>query len=132
LRVPERIEFKLLILCHKCTRGTAPVYLQDLLQVQQTSRSLRSSDGLLLVQPIPRGRLVTYGDGAFCIAPRLWNKLPLDLRQVMSTSVFVTHLKTYLCSLWHVILLLLNDKVFVFYLLWVLGLRFLPPSENLK
>jgi hypothetical protein len=45
-----------------------------------------------------RGRLVTYGDRTLlCIAPRLWNKLPLDLRQVMSTSVFVRHLvKTYL------------------------------------
>lgn len=95
LRVPERIEFKLLMLCHKCIRGTAPVYLRDLLQVQQPSRSLRSSDGLLFVQP--RGRLVTYGDRAFsCIAPRLWNKLPLNLRQVTSTPVFVRHLKSYL------------------------------------
>ena len=96
LRVQERIEFKILLLCHKCTMGTAPLYLQELLQVKQPTRALRSSaDGLLFVQP--RARLVTFGDRAFsCVAPKLWNQLPIGLRTLTSTPVFAGQLKTYL------------------------------------
>ena len=85
LRVQERIEFKIILLCHKCIMGTAPVYLQELLQVKQPVRSLRSSDGLQLIQP--RGRLVAFGDRAFsCIAPRLWNQLPLKQHLCLRSS----------------------------------------------
>ena len=44
------------------------------------SRTLRSSDKELLVQP--RCHLKTYGEQAFSfIAPKLWNTLPLSIRR---------------------------------------------------
>ena len=95
LRVPERIEFKVLLLCHKCIIGTAPKYLEELVTPYNPGRNLRSADGSLLVQP--RGRLASYGDRAFlCAAPRLWNSLPRDIREISSTPVFVRRLKAFL------------------------------------
>jgi len=38
-----------------------------------------------------------FGDRAFCVAaPRVWNRLPADLRQLRSTHFFRRHLKTFL------------------------------------
>ena len=37
-----------------------------------------------------------FGDRAFCVAaPRVWNRLPADLRQLRSTQTFRRHLKTF-------------------------------------
>jgi len=95
LRVPERIEFKVLLLCHKCIVGEAPVYLRELLTSHTTTRHLRSTGGQLLAQP--RGRMVSYGDRSFsCAAPKLWNSLPRSIREITSTPVFIRHLKTHL------------------------------------
>ena len=42
-------------------------------------------------------KLKTYGDRALSIAaPKLWNKLPLDIMLSSSVTVFKTKLKTYL------------------------------------
>ena len=38
-----------------------------------------------------------FGDRAFCVAaPRVWNRLPADIRQLRSTQTFRRHLKTFL------------------------------------
>ena len=95
LRIPERIEYKILLLCHKCISGVAPTYLQELLHVYCPTRSLRSCDSLLLVEQ--RERVLSYGGRAFqCAAPRLWNQLPAHIRKIESTPVFARHLKTFL------------------------------------
>ena len=72
LPVHERIRFKILLMTFKCLNQLAPSYLSDLLIHYRLSRTLRSSDKELLVQP--RCHLKTYGERAFSfIAPKLWN-----------------------------------------------------------
>ena len=72
LPVHERIRFKILLMTFKCLNQLAPSYLSDLLIHYRPSRTLRSSDKELLVQP--RCHLKTYGERAFSfIAPKLWN-----------------------------------------------------------
>jgi len=45
----------------------------------------------------PRANLKMYGERAFSVAvPRLWNKLPLQIRLSSSEAVFEANLKTYL------------------------------------
>ena len=93
-----RIHFKILLLVFKCLNGLAPTYLSDLLHYHNSPRLLRSSFQNLLA--VPKSRLKTYGDRAFSVvAPRLWNKLPLELRSVTSVDQFKTQLKTYLFKL---------------------------------
>ena len=96
LPVSQRIQGKLNILCYNCiTRGIAPSYLRDRLQLYTPSRTLRSaSDALGLL--IPCSRLSTVGSRAFSVfGPSTWNDLPLPLRQKLSIG-FKSNLKTFL------------------------------------
>ena len=100
LRVPERITYKLCVLVHNCLHGTAPRYLQDVIQpVAVTSRRrLRSTSSSALVVPVTRR--TTIGDRAFAVAgPRAWNSLPQFVTDSPSPGTFRKYLKTYLFSL---------------------------------
>ena len=97
LPVKYRIEYKIGLIVFKCLHGLAPPYLSDLLKPYVPMRSLRSANRDLL--QIPRSRLCTFGDKTFAsFAPRLWNSLPVHLRQIESLSQFKSFYKTYLFS----------------------------------
>ena len=77
--------FKLLLLKCKYLNALAPVYINRLLHHYTPLRSLRSSDSnfLLTMKTIT----VTYGDRSFAaIAQKLWNQLPLSIRQSNSVD----------------------------------------------
>ena len=95
LPVRQRISFKVLVLTYQALHGTAPQYMTDLLSWYQPTRSLRSSDALLLTAP--QSRLTRFGDRAFQhAAPRLWNGLPISLRSANNLNSFNKALKTFL------------------------------------
>jgi len=75
LKVPERIQFRLCVLTHRCLHGTAPPYLAETLQSTadvQGRRRLRSASTSTLV--VPPTRRATIGDRAFpAAASRTWN-----------------------------------------------------------
>ena len=97
LPVRYRIIFKILLLTYKALNGQAPSYIKDLLKYRNSGRVLRSSNEHLLDEPV--AKLKTYGDRAYSVAaPKLWNKLPLDIRLSSSVTVFKTKLKTYLST----------------------------------
>lgn len=59
---------------------------------------LRSADQLIM--NVPKTKRKLRGDHAFAMAaPKLWNDLPLPIRQVSSSSLFKSSLKTPLFSL---------------------------------
>ena len=94
LPVIERCEYKVLLMVFKALHNTAPVYIKDMIKLYQSSRTLRSSDKILLEVPKCRTK---YGERSFmCMIPRLWNKLPSELRTVSVLSVFQRSLKTHL------------------------------------
>lgn len=103
LRVPERIQYKLCVLVHRCLHGAAPLYLSDLLQPvaevdSRRRRRLRSASTANLV--VPTTRRSTIGDRAFAVAgPRAWNSLPAAVHQSPSLNTFKKNLKTFLFSL---------------------------------
>jgi len=95
LPVLYRIEYKILLITHKCLHGIAPEYLASRLQKYVPGRALRSADQYLLVER--RANLRSYGDRSFSVAaPKLWNNLPLDLRKCDSLISFKAQLKTFL------------------------------------
>ena len=95
LPISQRISYKILLLTFKSLMGCAPSYLQDLIQISNQSRSLRSNDQKLLV--CPRSKSVRYGDRCFrAAAPKLWNTLPNHVRQSETVSQFKSQLKTHL------------------------------------
>jgi len=95
LPVNYRIILKILLLTYKALNGLAPDYIKDLLKYNDSRRTLRSTNNRLLDEP--RANLKTYGESAFSVAaPRLWNKLSLQIRLSSSEAVFKTYLKTHL------------------------------------
>lgn len=98
LPVHFRIHYKIILFVFKSLNGLAPLYLSELLHVHSPTRSLRSADQLLL--NVPRVKRKLRGDKAFSVAgPRLWNSLPLQIRQASSLSIFKSLLKTHLFRL---------------------------------
>jgi hypothetical protein len=98
LPVKHRIHFKVLLLTFKALHGQGPQYLLDLLAWYTPQRTLRSSRNLLL--HVPQTHLKTYGDRAFeAAAPKLWNALPLHVRESNSVLCFKQNLKTHLFKL---------------------------------
>ena len=95
LPISFRIDFKTLLLTYKCLNNCAPQYLSDLLQRRTLDRTTRSASLGLLV--VPESRRKSFGDRSFAVAaPRLWNDLPLFIRQAGSVAAFKKNLKTHL------------------------------------
>ena len=95
LPVRFRVEYKIGLIVFKCLNALAPSYLTDLLQPYVPTRSLRSAGKGLL--QVPRSRLSTFGARSFAsFAPKLWNDLPVALRNSESLDIFKSMYKTYL------------------------------------
>ena len=98
LPIRQRIKCKMLMIVYKALNGQAPSYIIELnLKFQTHGHNLRSTQDTLALQ-IPQSRTkVTLGDRSFlCAAPRLWNKLPVDIRKSQTLESFKSKVKTYL------------------------------------
>ena len=85
------------MLVHKCIYGVAPQYLLDLIKIEESSRyQLRSDRGILLMDNTYRTKK-TLGHRAFeNTAPKVWDRLPLEIRQCQSLNIFKVLLKAHL------------------------------------
>ena len=96
LPIIYRIQFKILLFVFKAFNGLAPLYISELLQPKPVPRyNLRSSVNTLLLPTFKS--LATLGDRSFTFAaPKLWNKLPCDIRNARNLDHFKRLLKTHL------------------------------------
>ena len=81
LPVKQRIDFKLAVMVYKSLHGFAPSYLsEDCQLVTEVGRwHLRSSDAYMCTAPRTQSQM---GDRSFTAAgPRLWNNVPIEIRQ---------------------------------------------------
>ncbi len=98
LPVDHCVKFKLLYLTYKALHRLAPTYLSNLLQKYCQPRSLCSAEHEFLC--VPKVHTKKYGERAFTHAAlKLYNKLPLSIRQSASLNVFKANLKTHLFKL---------------------------------
>ena len=97
LPVKYRIIFKVLLITFKAIHGLAPVYISELISIRDVSLSrycLRLTNSLMLNYPALKSRK-TLGDRSFFVAaPKLWNELPSDIRDLNSINKFKTAIKT--------------------------------------
>jgi len=100
LPVWQRIEFKIAVLVYKALNWLSPQYLADDCQLITTTGLWRLRSSSVATCYIPRTR-TTLGDRSFTAAgPRLWNSLPLHLRNCeMSLLEFRRLLKAHLFGL---------------------------------
>jgi hypothetical protein len=96
LTVKNRIVYKLLLLTYKALNGQTPPYICELLKLHVPGHSgLRSGCQNLL--HVPRYSTSSYGLRAFSVAaPKLWNRLPLEIRNSRTVNNFKSMLKTHL------------------------------------
>ena len=75
--------------------GTAPDYIQSLVQPYTPTRHLRSSlDNSLVVPPLKSAR--SQPKLFSCLAPQWWNHLPTSIRDTDCLSTFKESLKMHL------------------------------------
>ena len=100
LSLKQRIHFKILLFAFKGIHSIAPSYIQNLVSLKsQGAYNFRSSGGILLASPTFRTK-VTLGDSSFLVAaPKLWNALPREPRDIPNLHTFKGNLKTYLFKL---------------------------------
>jgi hypothetical protein len=96
LPIKARINFKILVYMYNCSVGKAPAYLIDLLTPQTAKRSLRSSQSSVGSFVVPFNKNKTFADRSFStVGPRLWNKLPIEIRESETVDIFKKQLKTH-------------------------------------
>ena len=95
LPVNQRIKYKVLLMIFKCRNDMSPSYISEIFVPYQPARNLRSSDADLLVVPFTRSSYIRERAVSHA-GPRLWNALPLDIRQSASVDIFKKKLKTFL------------------------------------
>src|SRR6218665_2455177 len=89
LKIPERIEYKAILLTYNTLQSSQPSYLRHLFTIQP-DRSTRSSSALTLLRPSVTSTL-KFSDRCIAIAVLpLWNKLPPALRQPSDPSFELT------------------------------------------
>jgi hypothetical protein len=97
LPIPERIDFKILLLVYKSLHKKSPEYIYEMLDLKSSSSrySFRSQNDMTL--NVPRTKCRTLGDRAFSYAgPYLWNKLPKDVQSAQNIESFKKKLKTFM------------------------------------
>ena len=95
LPVKVRCEYKVLVLVFKCLNNLAPSYLSNLLSPQSVADNTRSASRNMLAIPFIKRK--TFADRSFSVAgPKLWNKLPENIKCSSSIEDFKKQLKTYL------------------------------------
>ena len=83
LPVEQMIRYKIAVLGFKCVNGSAPGYLQNLVELYTSRRTLRSSNDKITLS-IPKVRTF-YGERSFryhCAVE--WNTFPYDIRSCES------------------------------------------------
>ena len=89
-----RIEYKIVVNTFKTIHGMAPKYLHDLIDIRQNRHyNLRSNKGIVLCDASGKR---TLGDRSFrAAAPKIWNKLPDDVKVSQKLDTFKRKLKTH-------------------------------------
>ena len=96
LPIAFRVKFKIALIVFKALKGMAPSYLIELLHAKTPGRYALRGDSQHLFTA-PRTKCRTFGDRSFAAAgPKVWNSLPLAIRECDSLSTFKTRLKTFL------------------------------------
>ena len=101
LPLKARIEFKICIITFKALRFNQPSYIKELLSFSshESTLGLRSADDpYCLHEPRAIGERGFANRSFSYIAPRLYNKLPITIKQIDSLNSFKSHLKAFLFS----------------------------------
>ncbi len=122
LPIAARIKFKALMFAYRTISGSAPLYLNSLLQTYMPSRSLHSASERRITVPSQRGKKSLSQTFSFTV-PIWWNDLPNSIRAAESLPIFKKRLKTHLFPSLFDPLTLALSILNVFYLICLLFIK---------
>ena len=97
LPIRARIEHKFLSIVYVCLFAEGPQYLKKQLVVVKPTRELRSNSETSIKLYEPRTKLKTFKARSFSVVgPKLWNKLPENIKIIKNIETFKKHTKTWL------------------------------------
>jgi len=99
LPIKARVEFKVCLLTFKILKHGQPKYLADLVQrpLVRSGVGLRHDDDLLRLYEPAAINNFSFSERSFrYMAPRLYNRLPLTMRELSSVDTFKKQLKSFL------------------------------------
>lgn len=91
--VAGRIKYNKAVLTYKALNNMTPEYITNLLKPMSQAHSLNLRSGSNGTLYIPRSRTALYSGAFSCSAPRLWNSMPLEVRNSESLNVFKKNAK---------------------------------------
>ena len=93
LKIPQCIQFKVLVTIYQCVNGMAPPFVITLLDLNLTRKNLRSNTQGKL--SIPQCSLAQVCSGSIRYAgPQVWNNIFIS--DAKTLGLFKIHLKTHL------------------------------------
>jgi hypothetical protein len=96
LKVPKLIVYRSSVFTFSILKSQRPSYLYNLLRPYRQSRELRSINGNLLDTP---RCLTRMGERSFSLfAPSVWNSIPRQVKEIISTDGFKAHLLNHLMT----------------------------------
>ena len=117
LPVEKRIFFKVCLICFKVTHGLAPMYLQELVQLNRDDMAVketRTKTGCNLLMKIPKFSKLKATNRRFSkYASESWNSLPLDVCTIDNIVSFKSKLRTICMISYSLFRLLLVAKSFL-------------------
>jgi exonuclease III len=95
-----RIDFRVCVLVYRAMNNISPSYLKEMFSpkiITERRTTLRSAQSLVSeLEQVRRRNPTRYGDRALCVVgPKLWNALPLSIRQAETVDKFKGLLKTH-------------------------------------
>ncbi len=100
LPIAARIKFKALMFAYRTTSGSAPLYLNSILQTYVPSRSLCSASEWRIIVPWSQRGTKSLSQTFTLTVPTWWNDLPNSTRAAESLAIFKKRLKTHLFHLY--------------------------------
>ena len=95
LPIQYRIFFKIALQCQKILIGKAPKYLTMLVKKREFTVETRQSKDTLLFDNLYTEH-IKYRENRFSMgSPKVWNRLPFNIRSCKNTETFKKLLKTY-------------------------------------
>ncbi len=113
LPIAAHIKFKALMFAYRSTSGSAPLYLNSLLQSYMPSRSLRSASERRITVPSQRGTKSLSLTFSLTV-PIWWNDLPISIQQLNLTHLQETAKNTSRSSLFDPLTLALSILIIFF------------------
>jgi len=97
LPIRQRITYKISLITYKMRTTGTPTYLSNLIHDYIPTRTLRSSNKLLLT--IPRMSLAMSAKSFSLSSPSVWNSLPYSCRSTKTVTAFKRALKAELFAI---------------------------------